>query len=202
MKTNKLWMADYSTGEVDEVQYPQLYDRGVTAILTDYRPTDEQAAAACAAGTGHGEAAELLNGIAVTMGWENVRRPNWRVVPREGDDSCSPLSWPQDLLDRFWATVAEALREQHPEPRRWAVGTIDRLQRPLAEAAKDETGKFYSVFSRRLTETEINYLRGDMLEGVTAVLGGVKVYLSSAIYQRQYWSTWLPMLRKTPIMLG
>ena len=126
MKTNKLWMADYSTGDVCEAQYPQLYDRGVTAILTDYRPTDEQAAAACAAGTGH------------------------------------------------------------PEPQLWAVGTIDRQQRPLTEAAKDETGKFYSVFSRRLTDRELGYLRGDMLEGVTAVLGGVKIYISIAYYQRQY----------------
>lgn len=98
--------------------------------------------------------------------------------------------------------AAEALREQHPEPQLWAVGTIDRLQRPLAEAAKDETGKFYSVFSRRLTDRELGYLRGDMLEGVTAVLGGVKVYLSSAIYQRQYWSTWLPMRQEGTYISG
>lgn len=202
MKTNKLWMVDYRTGEVSEAQYPQPYDRSETAIVTDDRPTDEQAAAACAAGTGHGEAAEQLNGVAVTVGWENVRMPVWRVVPREGDDSCSPPAWPQDLIDHFWATVAEALRERHPKTPLWAVGAIDRLQRPLTEAAEESESNIFSVFTRRLTETEINYLRGDMLEGVTAALRGVKVYLSSAEYQRQYWKAWLPMRQEDTYVSG
>ena len=95
-----------------------------------------------------------------------------------------------------WGAVEKSLRQL------WAVGTIDRQQRPLTEAAKDEEGKFYSVFPRRLTDRELGYLRGDMLEGVTAVLGGVKIYISSAEYQRQYWSAWLPMRQEDTYVSG